>query len=277
MRKPFLPLLGWAALLLSTGAEAAEPVRIAGSERATAPFVTAIPMLREQGIELSINAESNSSAAIAQVGQGTVDCGATTRPITPAERATFPQRDFLEHSIGVQIVVPLVPIALQGSRPLSQEQLRHIYEGRITNWRELGGPDLPLKFLNPAQGDGVWEVLTTWLYGSPRRAPLGDNFPLVEGPLATRRALLAEPGTLTLGFSTWADGTQLAALSLQSPEGRALPPTLAGLQAGYPLHRPLFLVTAGRPAGTLLRFFQWLRSEPGAAALHTHDFLLSAD
>ncbi|NET60770.1 MAG: phosphate ABC transporter substrate-binding protein [Symploca sp. SIO2E6] len=40
-----------------------------------------------------------------------------------------------------------LPQALKGK--ISLEQLRQLYTGKITNWRELGGPDLPVKLYIP--------------------------------------------------------------------------------------------------------------------------------
>lgn len=46
-----------------------------------------------------------------------------------------------------------LPQQLQGR--ITFEQLRQLYTGRITNWRELGGPDLPVKLYIPTEDEAV--------------------------------------------------------------------------------------------------------------------------
>ncbi|PZO37078.1 MAG: phosphate ABC transporter substrate-binding protein [Pseudanabaena frigida] len=46
-----------------------------------------------------------------------------------------------------------LPRALQGK--ITFEQLRQLYTGEIINWRQLGGPDLPVKLYMPLDGDSV--------------------------------------------------------------------------------------------------------------------------
>ena len=46
-----------------------------------------------------------------------------------------------------------LPQALSGR--LTFEQLRQLYTGQITNWRQLGGPDLPVQLYVPSEPDMV--------------------------------------------------------------------------------------------------------------------------
>ncbi len=58
-----------------------------------------------------------------------------------------------------------------GVKALSKEQIRDIYEGRITNWKDAGGKDQRIVFFNKEPGRGTWEVFAHWVYGDPKKAP----------------------------------------------------------------------------------------------------------
>ncbi|MFB8009212.1 PstS family phosphate ABC transporter substrate-binding protein [Nocardia sp. NPDC056000] len=52
-----------------------------------------------------------------------------------------------------------------GVSDLSVAQIRDIYAGRVSNWQQLGGPDLPVRVVNRALGSGTRETFRTRLLG----------------------------------------------------------------------------------------------------------------
>ncbi|MQY20122.1 substrate-binding domain-containing protein [Nocardia macrotermitis] len=50
-------------------------------------------------------------------------------------------------------------------RDLSTRQIQDLFEGRITNWKTLGGPDLPVRLVNRAFGSGTRETFQQRLLG----------------------------------------------------------------------------------------------------------------
>lgn len=101
------------------------------------------------GLQLTYRAPTNqapgSSTGIQMLLNGELDFAQTSRPLTPAEKQQAQQQG---------ITLQEIPVALEGvavvTHPalsvsnVSQRQLRDIYTGRIVNWQELGGPDLPV-------------------------------------------------------------------------------------------------------------------------------------
>ena len=76
LRTLALVALGWS---LACPADAT-PLLVKGSAVATAPFASARLKLRKEGIDIRVDAESNSSAAIAAVGERQADCAACDPP-----------------------------------------------------------------------------------------------------------------------------------------------------------------------------------------------------
>ncbi|MBE9065955.1 substrate-binding domain-containing protein [Leptolyngbya cf. ectocarpi LEGE 11479] len=101
------------------------------------------------GLQLTYRAPTNqapgSSTGIQMLLNGELDFAQTSRPLTPAEKKQAQQQGFTLQEIpvaleGVAVVAhPALPLS-----NVSQRQLRDIYTGRIVNWQELGGPDLPV-------------------------------------------------------------------------------------------------------------------------------------
>jgi ABC-type phosphate transport system substrate-binding protein len=57
-------------------------------------------------------------------------------------------------------------------KAISKKEFAALYEGALGNWKALGGEDRKIKFFNPEQGRGIWELFVTWCYGDIRKAPL---------------------------------------------------------------------------------------------------------
>lgn len=67
-------------------------------------------------------------------------------PVAHDAIAVFVAFSYEQRSLGL-------PQGLNGQ--ITVEQLRQLYTGRITSWRELGGPDLPVQLYVPSEPDAV--------------------------------------------------------------------------------------------------------------------------
>lgn len=261
-------------LLLSSGsprAHADEPVRVEGSPLVARAIAPAIPLIRERGIAVKLDSAIQASAAITSVGQSTADIALSARPLTTTERATFPARRFSEVVVAFQAVALVVPRGVWegGVRALSREEARRVYEGKLVNWSEVGGPDLPIKFYNPAQGQGVWELFATWLYGDLRKAPLGESFEAVADAFETRNMIEFIGGSLSVLPAPMADPKRgIYALAVRGEKGETIEPSPSAVRArDYPIARPLLLITGERPTGDVRKFLEFLRGPEGQAAV----------
>jgi phosphate transport system substrate-binding protein len=198
--------------------------------------------------------EGGSGSAISSVGDGSADIAVSGRPITGPERAAFPEKRFYEMIFGIQALTFIVPkdVWESGVHALNRDQIRRIYEREITNWKDVGGEDRPIKFYNPEQGHGVWEFFVTWLYGEQRKAPLGENFETVGESEETRNTVEFNAGSISVAPAGVADNKEVFALSIRDDKGEAIEPTPRNIrEKRYPVQRPLFLVTGERPTGRI--------------------------
>jgi phosphate transport system substrate-binding protein len=268
----FLCLLGRPSL----ADEDEGPVRIVGSGTIARPLSLAIPILNDRGIIAKIFAGSGSTASIEAVGEGAADIALSIRPLNGEDRAPFPERILHEQLIGYQAVALIVPSAVweSGVHALTKEQIQRIYEGEITNWKDLGGKDRPIKFLNPEQGVGVWELFATWLYGELTKAPLGSKFETVKGGADTRDLVEFSEGALSVVPVMYADNKGVFGLAIQGEKGEPVAPTDQNVCAKrYPLQRPLILVVAGTPTGNLRKVLEFMTAPEGQALVKKSDFV----
>jgi phosphate transport system substrate-binding protein len=164
-----------------------------------------------------------------------------------------------------------------GVRALTKAQLKDIYEGRIKNWKEVGGPDRRIVFFNKEPGRGTWEVFAHWLYGDAKKAPQ-VNFPEVGGNEETRNKVATTRGALSQLSSSWADGRQMFALAIKGDDGATVEPTTENIAIKrYAMSRPLFLLTNGEPTGDAKTFVDFILSPRGQELVKKHGYLPLAD
>jgi phosphate transport system substrate-binding protein len=225
-------------------------------------------------MEIQVDTQGGSSGGISMLGEGLVQLGMSSKPVRADDRGKFPRCRFHEVHIGEDAVAMIVSKDVWdgGVRALSREQLAGIYEGRVRNWKEVGGPDRRIAFFNKEPGRGTWEVFVHWLYGDARKAP-SANFPEVGGNEETRNKVATTRGALSQLSSSWADGRRVFALSLRI-DGKEIAPSAGTIATGvYPMSRPLFLLTNGKPQGAAKAMIDFLLSERGQALVKKHGYL----
>ena len=263
----------------SAGGSAGSALKVSGSTTVNPVAVDAAEALRRQGMRITVDSQGGSAGGIAQLGQRQVDVAMSSKAVADEDRARFPDVDFTPTEIGQDAVGVVVRREVRdgGVKSLTREQARLVFEGRVTNWKAVGGPDLEIFVYDKEPGRGTREQLDRYLYGpdvTPPPPPRTDNFAVVGGNEETRSKLLSTPGSVgPLSTSFIAGHPELVALLLDGVE-----PTVANIKAGrYPMSRPLFLVTDGPPRGAAKRFIDYVTSSEGQELVRRHGFLTLAD
>lgn len=271
MKPPFFPLsrslIGASVALafsaLGAPSASADTLRLYTSPAVGQVLASLMPAAQASGVDAAIKGEASSSAVIQMLAAGEADAAFTVRPMTGEDRAVAPDRSFVEVQIATQATVVLVSrdVWESGVRALSKEQLRQIYEREVTNWKQLGGEDRPIKFFNYERGQGVWEQFVQWVYGEIRRAPLGKFEIVVTGEDA-QNTVEFNGGSITIADPRWSDGKEVFALALSNDGGPAVAPAAPQLlDRTYPLARPVFAVFAEKPTGARRRMLDFLLGE----------------
>lgn len=105
-------------------------------------------------VQIGVPPSIGSGGAIAAVGAGRERIGRIARPLTPVEVGSGLVAVPVFDIPSVFYVHPGV-----GARSLTGAQLRAIFEGRITNWSAVGGPDLRIRVVRREENDSVFMVL----------------------------------------------------------------------------------------------------------------------
>jgi phosphate transport system substrate-binding protein len=105
----------------------------------------------------------------------------------------------LNHLRNFEISRTRMAFAVHPSNPIrsaSLDQIRRVLIGEITNWRELGGPNLPIRVVMVREGGGVQLALEAQLFGG---ASISPRDPIrVQIGTQVVKVVAQEPGALGL-------------------------------------------------------------------------------
>ena len=262
-----------------TGSDRSASLRVSGSTTVNPVAADAAEVLRAQGMKVTVDSQGGSAGGITQLGAGQVEIAMSSKAVSDDDKARFPGVDFVSTEIGQDAVGVILrrDVVDGGVTDLDREQLKALFEGRVQNWKELGGPDLAVFVYDKEPGRGTREVLDTYLYGKDGKAPpppQSDNYAIVGGNEETRAKLESTPGSVGPLSSSFITGhPKLAALSVDG-----VAPTPATVKdRSYPMARPLFLVTDGPPTGQARTFVDFVLSAEGQKLVNKHGYLNLAD
>jgi len=217
------------------------------------------------GVNFSLSG-GGSGEGIKALIDGSADIATSSREIKAEEIKLAASRGVqpLAHTVAIDAIVPIVhprnPV-----QNLTIDQLSQIYQGRITNWKDVGGPNLAIVVISRDSSSGTFE---SWghlvLHGArvtPRAQLQASNGAVVQAVAKNRYAI----GYIGLGYVN----SSVKPLSVNG-----IAASSASVLAGqYPVARPLYMYTNGQPAGDVKQFIDFILSPAGQKLVAKEGFV----
>jgi len=263
-----------AALALTLGVDACDAKR---ATPATAPVRTitydgsttisnkilplALPVLEQRnGVKVQVE-RSGTGKGLKAMLAGQADVAGLARALSPEERG---QRPFVA-IIGYDALGVWVNDA-NPVKALTRAQLRDLFTGTVTNWKQVGGRDQPVVVCTEhlLSERATLEAFRQLILDGAAFGP-GKQ---LEDPTDCLKFVAHEPGSVTP-----------ATMAYAIPGARAL--LIDGLgpvpehirTSAYPLTRPLLLVTRDAPTGPVKEFIDFMVSSEGQALVAQGGFV----
>lgn len=203
--------------------------------------------------DVSVTAEFvGSGAGVEAVYNGTADIGNASRNLTEEEKA----KGVCENIVAIDGIAVITDPS-NSAEDLSKEELADIYLGKITNWSELGGENLPIVVIGREAGSGTRSAFEELLEIKDQAKYANE----LDSTGAVMAKVASTPGAV--GYvSLDVLNDSVKALKLAGAE-----PTEENIQAGsYALSRPFVMATKGsieEQNAAVRALFDYLHSEEG--------------
>lgn len=264
---------------------AAESVAVGGSTTVK-PFVErAVKALKASNPDLAFTvAGGGSGAAIKGLVDGKLQVGMLSREVKEAEKSAVADLVVTPVALdGLAIVVN--PGA--GVTAITKQQVVDIYLGKTTNWKDLGGADVPISLVTLSEVNGTNDFFLS-AFKLKQQAATGGMVHAVDktADFGTAVATVANtiqeavlnvqksPGSICY-FSTGTAAMAAAkGMSIRTLELDGVAPTAANVLSNtYALRRTLIVVTKGQPAGASKTLIDWLVGPDGQKMATELDFI----
>ena len=138
---------------------------------------------------------------------------------------------------------------------LSVDQLSQIYQGKITNWKEVGGDDLKIVVISRDSSSGTFESWDHFVMKKAKVAPqaqmLASNGAIVTAVAKNRYAI----GYLGIGYVN---------KSVKGLQVNGITASIAtALSKEYPMSRELYMYTDGDATGDVAKYIDFVKSAEG--------------
>jgi len=254
---------------ISSGGAPAQDANASGEQSISVKGSDTILPLAQAEAEEFMNESSGKSVSVTGGGSGVgiaalidgqVDIATASREMTPEEIKTAKSKgiDPVEHAIAYDGIIVVVNPANSVSK-LTFDQLRGIYNGSISNWKEVGGGDKPIAVISRDSSSGTYADFKKDVLLGDEYRPDALTQPATGGIITE---VSQNPNAIGyIGFA-YLDNS-IKALSLDNGKGSVTPTTESILSGEYPLARSLYFYTNGEPSGLTKEFTDFVLSEKG--------------
>jgi phosphate transport system substrate-binding protein len=254
-------------LLVFAGAAFAENIVIKGS-------TTVLP-IAQVTLEAYMKANPGSNISLSGGGSGegikalidkSTDIANSSREIkkTEIDLAKSKGIEPVETVVAIDAIVPIVnprnPV-----KNLTVDQLSQIYQGKITNWKEVGGENLEIVVISRDSSSGTFEawgeLVLKGAKVSPRAQLQASNGAIVQTVSKNKYTL----GYIGLGYLD----DSVRALTVNGVEASEK----TALSKAFPVSRFLYMYTNGQPKGETAKYIKFVLSPAGQALVKNEGFV----
>ncbi|WP_292390473.1 PstS family phosphate ABC transporter substrate-binding protein [Methanosarcina sp. UBA5] len=205
-------------------------------------------------------AGGGSGVGITALIDGEVDIATASREIKAEEIKAARANGInpVEHAIaydGISVIVnPQNPVS-----ELTFDQLRGIYNGSISNWKEVGGEDKPIVAISRDSSSGTYEYFKEEVLHGDEFRPDALTQPATGGIMGE---VSQNPNAIGYIGVAYLDGS-VKGLNLNRGNGSVAPSPENITSGAYPLSRLLYFYTNGEPSGLTKEFIDFVMSKKG--------------
>lgn len=201
-----------------------------------------------------------SGTGLTQVSQGAVQIGDSD--IFAKEKLSQDESSKLEDHKVCAIGFAVVTTKDTGVTNLTKSQVQDIFTGKVTNWKDVGGKDLPIKIVHRPNGSGTRATFKNTVMGGKAEA---DNLGMSQDSSgAVKTAMEQTPGSisyLALSYLTSDVKKTINTVKLDGVEA-----TTDNITGGkYPFWSYEHMYTKGKATGVAKAFIDYVMSSDSKA------------
>lgn len=202
-----------------------------------------------------------SGVGLAALINGSTDIANASRPIKASEVEKLKSK---YGTSGIEIACAKDGLSVflnKGNKvsELSIEQLGNIFSGKITNWKEVGGDDAPIRLYGRESSSGTFEFFKEHVV----QTDFSPKIQTLPGTAAIVNAVSKDKYSVGYGGAAYAEGVKDCKVKKDAKSKGVLPTAATIKNKTYPISRYLYMYLKTRPTGETKAFIDWILSPAG--------------
>lgn len=217
-------------------------------------------------VSITLNA-GGSGTGLKQVSEGSVDIGNSdvfAKEKLPEAKAA----ELVDHKVAVTVMAPVVNKEIGTNvKSLTKAQIQDIFTGKVTNWKDVGGPDEAVVLITRPSTSGTRALFTKYALDGKEELPnksmeTDDSGTLVQTVSQTKGAI----GYVALSYLM--NNNTVTPLAIDGVE-----PTLDNVYNGkYPVWGYEHMYTKGEATGAVKAFIDFIMSKDYSADIEKQGY-----
>ena len=203
-----------------------------------------------------------SGTGIAALINGTTDICQASRAMRTDEKLKLRDR---YQTMGTEIPVAKdgLTVYVHPANPVKEltiAQLRDIYLGTTTNWKQVGGKDATIILYGRENSSGTYGYFKEHVLDN---RDFSERVQTLPGTAAVVNAVSKDPNGVGYGGAAYAKGVREVGLKKDNKSPAVLPSAATVRDSSYPLSRYLYFYMRRKPEGDARKFVDWVLSPEG--------------
>jgi phosphate transport system substrate-binding protein len=207
-----------------------------------------------------------SGTGISALINGTTDICDASRPMKSSEREQLKAR-FSSLGVEVKAAKDGLSVYLNEASPVGEltlDQIKGIYTGEITNWKDVGGPDAKIVVYGRENNSGTYVFFRDHVLKGKDYTSTMQSLP---GTAAVVNAVAKDKSGIGFGGAAYAKGIKFVKVKKDAGSPGVAPSAETVKDGSYPLTRYLYMYLKSRPTGALKEYVDWILSPEGQAVV----------
>lgn len=256
--------------------EETKTVTLSGSSALLPLVEKSSESFKEKNSNITINSQAGGSGTgLTQVSDGTVNIG-NSDVFAEEKLDEAKAKELVDHKVVAQGFAVVTTQDVKASS-LTKDQIKDIFSGKVTNWKEVGGDDMPISVIHRPASSGTRGTFTKAILDGDKSLENDSIGATQDNNGAVLNAMKSSPGSISYVALSYMNGddakAKLKALSIDGVEA-----TKANITEGkYPFWSWGHMYTKGEPSAEAKEFIDFIGSDENKKNVEDLGFISSAD